>query len=617
MSVLQRKAGTTDVSVVVRIVDATDGTPETGVLYNTAGIDLWYRREGAAAVDITEASLSALTDAHSDGGFLEIGDGWYRLDLPDAAVAAGVTGVQIGGTVTGMVVLAPYIQLVAHDPFDAVRLGLTALPNAAADAAGGLPISDAGGLDLDSKLANTNEVTAARMGALTDWIDGGRLDLLLDALLARLTATRAGYLDNLSGGAVALEATAQSILEDTGTTLQNELDGIQADTEDIQSRLPAALVGGRIDATIDATGLEAGALAAINAEVDTALADIHLDHLLAATYDPAAKPGASDALLNELVESDAGVSRFTANALEEAPTGGSAPTAEEIADAVLDEAMSGHTTAGTLGKAVADILEDTAEIGAAGAGLTEAGGTGDHLTAVPWNAAWDAEVQSEVADALGVYDPPTKAELDAAVANLALEATAQSILTDTAEIGAAGAGLTEAGGTGDHLTALATAAALATVDSNVDAILEDTGTTLPATLATIAGYLDTEIAAILADTNELQGDWANGGRLDLLLDAIKAITDAIGATAAAKLALTLGSASPTGTAVTGTLSTTQMTTNLTEATDDHYNNRVVLFTSGVLAGQARAITDYDGSTKMLTFAALTEAPSNGDAFILI
>jgi len=36
------------------------------------------------------------------------------------------------------------------------------------------------------------------------------------------------------------------------------------------------------------------------------------------------------------------------------------------------------------------ILADTDDIGAAGAGLT----------AVPWNAAWDAEVQSEAADAL-------------------------------------------------------------------------------------------------------------------------------------------------------------------------------------------------------------------------
>jgi len=167
----------------------------------------------------------------------------------------------------------------------------------------------------------------------------------------------------------------------------------------------------------------------------------------------------------------------------------SAPSAAAVADAVWDESTSGHTTAGTFGEQVKTdidaILVDTAEIGTAGAGLTEAGGTGDHLTAVPWNAAWDAEVQSECTDALNAYDPPTKAELDsgfavlndptaAAIADAVLdealsghttagtlgkaiadtEADATSILTDTAEIGVAGAGLTEAGGTGDHLTAV-------------------------------------------------------------------------------------------------------------------------------------------------------------------
>ena len=94
--------GSTDQSVVIRIVDSVDGTPETGVVYNTSGIDLWYRREGAAKTSITEATLSALTDAHSDGGILHIGDGYYRLDLPDAAVASGANGVTVGGTVTGM-----------------------------------------------------------------------------------------------------------------------------------------------------------------------------------------------------------------------------------------------------------------------------------------------------------------------------------------------------------------------------------------------------------------------------------------------------------------------------------------------------------------------------------
>ena len=67
--------------------------------------------------------------------------------------------------------------------------------------------------------------------------------------------------------------------------------------------------------------------------------------------------------LEGLVEDSTG-DRFTAKALEAAPSGGSAPTVGEIADAVWDEALAGHATAGS-----------------AGAGLTAAGNAGD-----PWAA---------------------------------------------------------------------------------------------------------------------------------------------------------------------------------------------------------------------------------------
>lgn len=135
----QVQKGSTDVSVVIRIVDETDGTPETGVEHNTTGIDLWYRREGAAKVSITEAALASLTTAHTDGGIEHIGDGYYRLDIADAAFATGASSVMIGGAVTGMIVMGTEVQLVDFDPEDSVRLGLTAMPNAAAGAAGGLP----------------------------------------------------------------------------------------------------------------------------------------------------------------------------------------------------------------------------------------------------------------------------------------------------------------------------------------------------------------------------------------------------------------------------------------------------------------------------------------------
>jgi len=170
-----------------------------------------------------------------------------------------------------------------------------------------------------------------------------------------------------------------------------------------------------------------------------------------------------------------------------------------------------------------------------------------------------------------------------------------------------------------------------------------------------AGTFGATDAAILADTNELQTDWANGGRLDLLIDAIKAvtdvipdsgamtsiatasalstvdtvvdaikvITDALGATAAARLALSAGVMVP-GTVDTVTNGHTPTTTefqadDITEATADHYIGRIVIFTSGVLQYQATDITDYAavGGIGQFTVTAMTEAPSNDDTFIIL
>lgn len=72
-----------------------------------------------------------------------------------------------------------------------------------------------------------------------------------------------------------------------------------------------------------------------------------------------------------------------------------------------------------------------------------------------------------------------------------------------------------------------------------------------------------------------------------------------------------------GAAVSGTLSTTQMSTNLTETVNNHHNGKVIYWTSGVLANQATDVTGYNGSTKVLTFTAVTSAPQAGDTFVVI
>lgn len=89
-------------------------------------------------------------------------------------------------------------------------------------------------------------------------------------------------------------------------------------------------------------------------------------------------------------------------------------------DAIWDEATAGHVTAGSYGVAVTDILTDTAVIGAAGAGLT----------AIPWNAAWDAEVQSEVNDGLVAYGASTATDVTNAAANVSVDEIQATALAD-------------------------------------------------------------------------------------------------------------------------------------------------------------------------------------------
>lgn len=108
---------------------------------------------------------------------------------------------------------------------------------------------------------------------------------LVDDLEGRLTATRAGYLDNLSGGAVALEATAQSVLTDTGTDIpatlstiagyvDTEVAAIKAKTDNLptdpadQSAVEAAI-------TAATSGLAtAAALSTVAGYIDTEVASI-------------------------------------------------------------------------------------------------------------------------------------------------------------------------------------------------------------------------------------------------------------------------------------------------------------------------------------------------------
>lgn len=147
--------GSTDQTFYFALRLAATGVEATGL--TIADMDFQYVRNRTAPSAKVDAQALAATDtAHTDNFAIEVDatdqPGLYRTDWPDAAFASGVDKVVL--TVKCATVFTEHLQidLVNFNSQDGVRMGLTALPNAAADAAGGLPISDAGGLDLDAKI---------------------------------------------------------------------------------------------------------------------------------------------------------------------------------------------------------------------------------------------------------------------------------------------------------------------------------------------------------------------------------------------------------------------------------------------------------------------------------
>jgi len=71
-------------------------------------------------------------------------------------------------------------------------------------------------------------------------------------------------------------------------------------------------------------------------------------------------------------------------------------------------------------------------------------------------------------------------------------------------------------------------------------------------------------------------------------------------------------------AIIGTPTDTVIQTNLTQTDDNFYNDQTFVMVSGSLAGQARIVTSYDGTTKTFTFdEAWTVAPSVTDEFAVL
>jgi hypothetical protein len=280
------------------------------------------------------------------------------------------------------------------------------------------------------------------------------------------------------------------------------------------SALATAAALATVDANVDAILVDTdttipGLIAALNdlaaADIQTVLETNDLDHLAKVAH-PSGDPVA-DTLFDLIMNKDGSQTfdRSTDSLEIIGESSGATPAA--IADAVWDEDAADHTTADTFGdknqnqvpsetigdyKADVSGLATSAALATHDAKLDTVDTVVDAIKAVT-DLLPDAGALNDLALILADTAELQTDWTDGGRLDLILDA----VKVDTAAI------LVDTGTTiPASLATLATAAALATVDSNVDAVLVDTGTTIPATLSGI----ESDIADLTSDLNDHDTD---------------------------------------------------------------------------------------------------------------
>ena len=416
--------------------------------------------------------------------------GLYEFQFADARFSVA-SAKRLVISVTGATNLldADYeIQLVSFDPYDSVRMGMTALPNAAAEAAGGLYTRGTGAGQINQPANGMIDVNGVRH---------------LGTAYATPTVAGVPEVDLTHVNGAAQTATLDTIKTETAS--------IQTDTNDLQTQVGTAGAG-----LTDLGGMSTTMKAQVQTEAEDALVTHRLDELVNADSDiDGVAPPTVGSVFHELMSKTAGSFTF-----------------DQTTDSL--EAVRDKET---------DIETDTAEIGVAGAGLT------------------NINLPDQTMDITGN-----------------LSGSVGSVTGHTPQ-------------TGDTYALANGVNGFVAIKGDTAAILVDTGTTL-----------DGRIPAALV-----------GGRMDSNASAI----DGNAAAAANLKQSTLGIV----TAVVGAASTiTSIVTSSMSpaaAVTDQFKGRIVTFaedtTTVNLRGQS---TDITGNTALgvLTVTALTTAPVSGDTF---
>lgn len=147
------------------------------------------------------------------------------------------------------------------------------------------------------------------------------------------------------------------------------------------------------------------------------------------------------------------------------------------------------------------------------------------------------------------------------------------------------------------------------IDGIVDTILIDTATTIPGLISALNDIATSDLDTALATYD---------GPTNAEMVARTHSAAAIAKLNAAALGIVVGTVN---TGVVASTTTTFQSSDVTEATADHFIGRIVVFydSADALYGQATDITDYilNGAEGKFTFTALTSAPADADKFVIL
>lgn len=401
-------AGSTSRSIDFKLRSTTDNTVVTGKVYSdiTAG----YWRQGGSPTAITTVTLAAINSAYSSGGVKEasstISPGSYRLDLPDAAIAAGADWVEITVQCAGCYTYSERFALSTNavqtgDSF--VRLGSpiggVSVSNDLSGIYGALVLrtgtAQGGGstsITLDAGASSTNDLYIGNR-VLTTGGTGGMQSRVITAynggtkvatvypawatnpdstttFAVETSAYAAGVATNVGITQAAADqvwsTTTRALTDKAGFALSSA--GVQAIWDALTSALTTAgSVGKRIadflDATISSRSTYGGAdtsgtttlLGRLTSARATLLdnADVAVSTRLP-TSGYTAPPAATDNATAVRTELGTELARIDVATSTRLPTSSysAPPSAASIAVATVDQSLSGHTTAGTVGGAL-------------------------------------------------------------------------------------------------------------------------------------------------------------------------------------------------------------------------------------------------------------------------